>query len=273
MKWVKAAFLVLVSAVFLFPLYWMLIGSVTPMVGIMKMPPDAFPAHPTLENYRDALNQGVVVLRWLANSVVITVCTVALALVVNGGAAYALTVYRFGWTRAVYLAFAATMMLSRYALFIPMFKLLHIYHLHGILAVVLTGVFYPLGFFLLYNFMRMIPRDFVESARMDGAGEFRIFSKIMLPLCKPALGAVMAFKAMDSFGDYIWQNLVLQGEREHSYVVGMMANAYRTIIYTRLNNYGLMMAVGILMFLPLLIIFLWTNRYFIEGITLGGVKE
>ena len=273
MKWVKGGALILLCGLYLFPLGWMLNGSLTSMLGIMKMPPDFIPMQPTLENYAQTLKPGLVIVRWLANSLLITISTVFLSIVVNGLAAYALTVYRFKWTRFVYLAFAATMMISRYSLLIPMFVLVRSYRLSGPVAVILTCIFYPLGFFLLYNFMTMIPRDFVESARIDGSGEFRIFWQVMLPLCKPALGAVMAFKALETMGDYIWQQLLLQGIRERTYIVGMISRIHEQIQYTRLNNYGLAMAVGILTFLPMLIIFLWTNRYFIEGVTLGGVKE
>jgi len=272
-KWVKAAALILLCILFLFPLYWMIAGSFSSMIGIMKFPPDFFPSHPTLENYARVIAPGWIVLRWFGNSLLITVSGVLLTLVTMGAAAYSLTVYRLRWTRAIYLAFAATMMVSRYSLLIPLFVLVRTYHLGATLGVILTGVFYPLGFFLLYNFMRMIPRDFIESARIDGAGEWRILFKIMLPLCKPALGAVMAFKMMDTFGDYIWQQLLLQGERERSYIVGIIYRIYEEFMLTRLNNYGVAMAAGVLVFLPLLVIFLSSNRYFIEGITLGGVKE
>jgi ABC-type glycerol-3-phosphate transport system permease component len=272
-RWVKAASLVAICALFISPLVWMVSGSFTPMVGIMKMPPDVIPQHPTLDNYATVLRDVGLVLRWFANSIIITVVTVALALVVNGCAAYALTVYRFKWTRLVYLAFAATMMVSRYSLLIPTFVLVRTYHLSGIPAVVLTGVFYPLGFFLMYDYMKRVPKDFVESARIDGAGEFRIFRQVMLPLCKPIIGAVMAFKSLDTFGDYVWQMLILQGERERTLIVGMISRIYEDYVYTRLQNYGVAMAVGIVTFLPLLVIYLWTNRYFIEGVTLGGVKE
>lgn len=273
MKWIKASALVVICVLYLFPLYWMLTGSFTPMYGLMKIPPDIVPAHPTLENYHQLLRSGSIVIRWLANSIIVTVITVFLSVVVIGLAAYSLAVYRMRWTRVVYLAFAATMMVSRYSLIIPMFVLVRMYRLSGLVAVILTGVFFPIGFLLMHNFMKMIPRDFVESARIDGAGEFRIFWKVMLPLCKPALGAVMSFKAIEVFGDYIWQSLILQGDNERTFIVGMISRIYEEVVYTRLMNHGVSMASGVLIFLPLLVIYLFTNRYFIEGITLGGIKE
>ena len=273
MKWFKASVLAIICVCFVTPLVWMLAGSFTPMVGIMKMPPSLVPAHATVENYARVLAPGVAVLRWLLNSVIITVATVAGSVITTGAAAYAIAVYRFKWTRVVYLAFAATMMISRYSLLIPMFVLVRTYHLSGLPAVILTGVFYPLGFFLFFDFMKRIPHDFVESARIDGAGEWRIFWQVMMPLCKPILGAVMAFKTMEAFGDYIWQMLILQGENEKTYIVGLISRIYEEYVYTRLANHGIAMAVGVLAFLPLLFVYLWTNRYFLEGVTLGGVKE
>jgi len=251
----------------------MLSGSFTPMVGIMKMPPAVVPLHPTLDNYRAALGAGPIVLRWLSNSIIITVATTLLSLLVVGCAAYSLTVYHMKWSRLVYLAFAATLMVSRYSLLIPMFVLVRTYKLTGLLAVIMPGVFYPLGFFLMYDYMKRIPRDFVESSRIDGAGEFLIFWKIMMPMCKPMVGAFLAFKSLEVFGDYIWQMLVLQGDNEKTYIVGMIQRIYADYINTRLANHGVSMAVGILTFLPLLFIYLFTNRYFIEGVTLGGIKE
>ena len=273
MKWFKASSLAIICVLFVLPLVWMVSGSFTPMVGIMKMPPSIVPLHPTLDNYRAALAAGPVVLRWLANSIIITVSTTLLSLLVVGCAAYSLTVYKLKWSRLVYLAFAATMMVSRYSLLIPMFVLVRTYRLAGLLAVIMPGVFYPLGFFLMYDYMKRIPRDFVESARIDGASEIRIFLQVMLPICKPVVGAFLAFKALESFGDYIWQMLVLQGDNEKTYIVGMIQRIYQDYINTRLANYGVSMAVGMLTFLPLLFIYLFTNRYFIEGVTLGGIKE
>jgi ABC-type glycerol-3-phosphate transport system permease component len=142
------------------------------------------------------------------------------------------------------------------------------------LSVILTGVFDPVGFFLMHDFMKRIPRDFVESARIDGAGEIRILLRIMFPLCKPVLGVVMAFQSLTMLSDFMWQRLLLQDEAQMTWVVGIVSRSYAIFVrHQYVRNYGVEMSSGILLFLPMLIIFLLANRSFIGGITLGGLKD
>jgi len=271
---VRAIVLFALCILFLLPLYFLIVGSFTPMVGIMKMPPRFIPAKPTLENYDKFMQYGGLLLRWLANSAIATIISIGLNIIIMGAAAYALALYRLKPLKYIYFAFAATMMVSRYSTIIPLFVLARIYQLRGLVAVIATSIFIPGSFFLMHDFMKKIPRDFVDSARIDGAGEVRILLRIMLPLCKPVVGVVVAIFAGAIYSDFMWQRLLLQGEEQMTFVVGIMTRLY--ILSTQggyIHNYGVEMASGVLILLPMVAIFLWSNRYFIGGLTLGGIKE
>jgi len=263
----------LIALLFLFPCYWMFVGAFQPALGIMKMPPEFFPASPTLKNFAKVFDTPIVA-RWVFNTVYITVATILAALLVNGMAAYAFAMFRFKGSQFIMTAFLATMMITRYATLIPTFVLLRWYHISGPLAVIAPALFWPLGIFLATNYFRSIPASLVESARMDGARETSILLRVVAPLCQPIVAALMVYKGIDVMQDYMWQVLVLQGEKQMTLLVGTIFNIYRRysgagMVY----DYGHANAVGVVLFFPLLIIFLLANKYFISGLTLGAIKE
>jgi multiple sugar transport system permease protein len=271
-KW-RTIPMVLVCALFLFPIYWMFVASFQPATGIMKMPPELYPHSPTLLNFSNVF-EGPIVARWIANTVVITGSTIMGALLVNGTAAYAFAMFKFRGSQIVFTVFLASLMITRYAIIIPTFVLLKWYHISGALAVIAPALFWPLGILLATNYFRSIPASLVESARIDGAHEVTILARIVAPLCKPIVAALVVYKGLEVMQDYMWQVLVLQGKKQMTLFVGTIYHIYeRFQVNGMMYDYGHANAVGVVLFVPLLVIFLLANKYFISGLTLGAIKE
>jgi prepilin-type N-terminal cleavage/methylation domain-containing protein len=141
-------------------------------------------------------------------------------------------------------------------------------------AVVLTSIYAPVHLFLARNFMQGIPVSIMESARIDGAGEWCILFRIVMPLALPVLTVIALFTSINVLGDYVWQNLVFQFGTVQTLIVGVMKKVMeRGGGDWNVNPLGKQMAVGVLLMLPLLAIFGIANRYFVTGISIGGVKE
>jgi len=182
--------------------------------------------------------------------------------------------FRFKGSQFILMTFLASLMITRYAILIPTFVLLRWYRVTGALAVILPALFWPLGIFLATNYFRSIPASLVESARMDGAHETTILFRVVAPLCKPIVAALVVFKGLDVMQDYMWQALVLTGKNQMTLLVGTIYHIYeRYQVLNLIYDYGHANAVGVVLFFPLLVIFLLANKYFISGLTLGAVKE
>lgn len=269
----KRSLLVLIAVVYLAPCYWMFSGAFQSAVAVIRMPPTFFPTTPTLANFARIADLGGMLARWAANTTFITVASVAGALVVNGMAAYAFAMFRFKGSQFILVAFLASMMVTRYALLIPTFVLLRWYRISGPLAVILPALFWPTGIYLAVCYFKTIPASLVESARIDGAHEGTILARIVAPLCKPLLAALIIFRGLDVMQDYIWPFLVLQNERQMTLLVALIRSIYNRFMVTRLLDFGYSNAVGVVLFVPLLALFLLTSKYFVSGLALGAIKE
>jgi ABC-type glycerol-3-phosphate transport system permease component len=164
----------------------------------------------------------------------------------------------------------APIFVTRFVLLISQFVIVGKLGLRGLAAVVLMSVYWPTGIFLFRNYFGSIPVSLIESARLDGASEWGIFAHVVLPLSKPIMGAAVVFLGMGALGDYIWQMLNLQRKELQTFLVGLMNS---TIDVTVVTNIGYDLAVGTALFLPYLILFAVSSRYFLKGLTLGGVRE
>ena len=131
------------------------------------------------------------------------------------------------------------------------------------------SLFWATGIFLFRNYFRQIPHEIIESGRMDGAGEWRILLQLVLPMARPMIGAAVVFLGMGALGDYIWQMLNLQTAASRTYLVGLLATA---IDVYAVRNIGYDLTIGVMLFVPYLVLFSISSRYFIKGLTGGGIK-
>lgn len=273
---IKYVLLGLVIAALLFPIYWMGIGSLQNIMGIYLMPPRLIPLTPSFENYEKLLKKTPF-LMWTLNTLILTSATALLSVGVTAMAGYAFSVYRFKGRTALWWLFLASLMIPRQSLIISMYVICRRLGISGLRL----GAIYPLVFaafhILLFRaFVDRIPGEMIDSARMDGAGEMRIILKITLPLCRPIIGALLLFKCVESMGDYLWQSLVLQADSKKTLLVGLLYAVSQRgggQSWINVNPLGMKMTAGMVLFVPLLTIFVFSSRYFISGITAGGLKE
>lgn len=273
------ALLLAIFAVLLFPSWLMVANSFSPAKGFLRNPPRLLPYAWTLENYRKALTtRGVgqqgqasrpLMPRWLANTGLMAAVLVGGGVLINGAAGYAFCYARARWLRAVFWAFMTPIFVSGYVLLISQFIIVGKLGLSGMAAVLPMMIFWATGIFLFRNYFRSIPHEIIESARIDGAGEWRILVQVVLPMARPIIGAAIVFLGMSALGSYVWPMLNLQTPESMTYLVGLMSTTLNVYV---VKNIGYDLAVGTLLFLPYLALFAVSSRYFIQGLTGGALK-
>jgi arabinosaccharide transport system permease protein len=205
---------------------------------------------------------------WYFNSVIITLVQTIVSLLFSSMVGYALAVYRFKGRNIIFFLVLIVMMVPVEILLLPLYKLaigLHIYNTKA--GVILPFAVSPFAVFFFRQYAVGLPKDFMHAARIDGCGEFRIYAQIMLPLMKPAVGAMTILQAMGSWNAFVWPMVVI-GERSGMTIpVGLM-----TMITPYGNNYDMLMPGAVLAVIPIAIIFLFRQKNFIDGMTVGGIK-
>lgn len=264
---VLTIFLVLGALAILFPFVWMLMTSLKPEPEVITYPPHLFPRHFTVQAYQDVWSQ-IRFGRLFLNSVVFAGGVTVVSLTLDSLTAYALARLQFPGRELIFWLIIATLMVPFQVLLVPVF--LQVFDLH--LLNTYAGLIIPratngFGIFLLRQFFMSIPRDFDEAARLDGAGEFYIFRKITLPLSLPALATLGIFHFTFNWNDFLWPLIITTNDDMRTLPAGLavFSGQHET-------QYNLMMAGAVLTLLPLLIAFLFLQRYFIRGIALTGLK-
>lgn len=271
---VKWSILVAFCLVLLAPMYLMLSSSFQPIKAFMRTPPLLYPATFTLDNYHRII-QLPLIGRWVFNTLIVVAVTVVAGAVVNGLAGYVFVFAHFKGKSALFWVMMAPMFVTRYALVVPQFVVVHALHLQNLAAVVSMSLLWPVGIYLIRNYFQSIPVSLLESARIDGAGEWTIFRRIVMPLSKPVLACSVIFLGINALQDFMWQMLLLQAPKSKTLIVGLISSLYVAAsgTYERaVKNIGFDMAVGVALLIPMVLLFIFANRYFIESLT-GGVKE
>ena len=262
-------FVLVMSIASLMPLYWMITGSFKIQTDAMKVPPEWFPADPTLRNYQNLFFSSYPTLRWFANSVITAGAIAFFATITSTLAGYSFGKKEFPGRVPLFWLFLMAMMLPVYIYIIPLFITVRRFHwidtYWGLCAPYLV---YPFGIFLMKQFMQNIPQDLIDAARMDGASELKLFWRIIFPLSNPVVGAVAIFSFMQGWNAYLWQLVTISKRTMLTLPVGVSKLASGWQEY----DLGLAMAGATFAFLPMLFIFLLFQSYFVKGITMGAVK-
>ena len=270
----KYLLLILAAGVCLFPVYWMALGSVQESAVIMSLPPQVFPHFGTWENYELILEDARLVL-WVSNTVSLVSLAVVCGVLTTMMAAYAMARYEFVGKALVFHLLVAGLVIPGAMLFVPRFVIVERLGLWGSrLGVLLAYPFNPMHIVIARNYIKGIPEALAESARIDGAGEWLILIRIILPLCRPILGAIAVWNAITAMSDFLWQYLVLMDPEKHTLLVGLINATMRDInkylYYT--NPIGMRLAAGTILFVPLILMFAFFQRYFRGGLTVGALK-
>lgn len=260
--------LVLVAIVALWPMYWLYITALTPTQDTVKTPPDLIPIHASLANFARLFTQAKDYWRWALNSLLISLSITAFHLVFDTMAGYAFAKKRFPGRNFFFWLILSTLMIPSHVTLVPLYVVARQLHLiNNILAVILPGTADVFGIFLMRQYIQTLPSELEEAARMDGCTEPGVFWRIIVPLSKPALGALAIFSFVRYWNDFLWPLIVLQKSQHYTLPVGVasLQGEFRT-------DFGLIFAGAALAALPMIVFFLIFQRYFIEGVRMGAVK-
>jgi ABC-type glycerol-3-phosphate transport system permease component len=260
---------IVITLVMLFPLYWMIVTAFSPRTDLYDSGLRFWPKHFTWDNFTTPIDRFPV-WTWFKNSVVITLGVTAITVVCNLLAGYAFAKLRFRGRNALFLLLLSTMMIPVQAIMVAQFKLTINLNLYGnYWAVILPESATVFGIFLARQFFIAIPDELIEAARVDGAGQLRTFWSVVLPLCKPLIAVLTLLTLMGEWNAFGWPLVVLFGnEKLFTLPIGMVADLQGE--YT--TDYGALMAMGLLMILPIVILFVVFQRYFVQGLARSGIK-
>ncbi|MGP3970414.1 carbohydrate ABC transporter permease [Streptomyces sp. 6N223] len=261
------AILIGLSIVVLAPVVWAVLSSFKSQSELAQSPPSLLPDSLDTSNYTEALGTFDFSL-YLKNSVIVTLGATLLTLVVNTMCAYGLAKYNFRGRHALFLLVLGTIMIPLQLIFIPVYQTAADLGLvNSLWGLIIPPAATPTGVFLLRQYMLSIPDDLIEAARMDGAGEFRIFARIILPLCGPALAVVTIFSVMWRWNDFLWPLIISQDESTYTLPVALAQ--FNSQLVTPFNY---ILAMSVVSMLPVVVIFLVLQRHIVRGIAATGLK-
>jgi multiple sugar transport system permease protein len=250
------------------PFLWMLLGSFRPDRELKQVPPSWLPQNPTLDNYRTLFTELDFPTYFFNSTVVAVVITVG-NLIFCSMLGYALAKLHFPGKRIIFALVLGTLMVPFVVTFVPLFVLVSnlgmVNTFPGLIFPFLAG---PFGVFLMRQFFVSLPDELIHAARVDGAGEFRIFWSIMLPLCKPALATLGILTFLASWNNFLWPLVVAQSEDRYTLPVALSIYA----IGENKSDYGLLMAGSVAIIVPILVVFLILQKHFVRGIAMTGIK-
>lgn len=267
---IMIALAALLGVLFLFPVFWMVRSSFMGLEELYAKPPVFFPRMATWKNYAAALGQSGLA-RQFANSCLITGLCVIGTVASSAVTAYGFARFDFRFKNIWFMLILATMLLPAAVTLIPQYRMWNKLKLLGTIAPMTVPAF--LGgsayfTFMLRQFFQTIPKELDEAARVDGAGYFRIFFRIILPLTKPAMIVVALFSFVNSWNEFFYTVIYLNGhEKLKTLTLGLYL--FKGVYST---NYGAVLAFAAVVSMPALLFFLIGNRYFVEGISMTGIK-
>lgn len=250
------------------PFVWMLLGSVKTQTELMAVPPRWLPEHPTMDNFR-RLFASQPWGRFFANSTIVAVAVTVGNLLFSSMLGYALAHLQFPGKKLIFAAVMGCLMIPGLVTFIPQYVLIVNMGLANTLpALILPFLVQPFGVFLMRQFFLGLPRDLIEAGRIDGVGELGIFFRIFLPLATPAFATLGILTFLGSWNNFLWPLVVSSSDATYTLPVAL------ALVSTGQNqtDYGLLLAGATLVVMPILAVFLFFQRYFIEGIASTGLK-
>lgn len=267
-RWWLYLLLTIALLVVMTPFIWMVLGSVKTNAELRQVPPTWIPENPTLQNYTSLFDRLSFGTYFFNSTLVATVVTVS-NLLFCSAVGYALVMLNFRGKKIIFALIMGTLMIPGVVTFVPLFVLVAnlglVNTLPGLFLPFLVG---PFGVFLMRQFIMGLPKDLVEAARIDGAGELAIFGRVILPLLGPALATLGILTFLGSWNNFLWPLVVAQTNDTYTLPVAL------ALVSTGQNQteYGLLMAGATVVVLPVLIVFLIFQKRFIQGIATTGMK-
>jgi multiple sugar transport system permease protein len=266
-KWLVNGALAACTVLALFPLFWMLSVSFMQPGEANTLPPPMLPLRPTFDNYRELFAHAGMG-RYFANSLIISTAITLSSLVCNTLAGYAFAKLDFAGREKLFGALIGALVIPAQVAMLPLFLLLKYAGLvNTYAAVILPAMASVFGIFLVRQYTRSIPGELLEAARVDGAGELRIFAQVVLPLLKPIIVTLAVFTFLAAWNDFMWPLIALTGEQHYTLPVGLASLSREHV-----QDSGLMMAGAVVTVIPVLALFLALQRYYLRGLLLGSIK-
>lgn len=257
---------VLASMAFI-PLYWMVATAFTQPSLTMKFPPDIIPKKPTLQNFSDLFERSII-FRWTFNSFIVAGTVTFAQIFVCAMAGYSLAKKRFPGSKALFSIYIASMMIPTQVTLVPLYILISkMGMIDTYQALILPAIAAPFGVFLMRQFMVSIPTEIIEAARIDGAGEFRTFIEIIVPISKPAMAVLGIFTFMGQWNSFLWPLIVTNTIQMRTLQAGLSLLQEQVPM-----QYSYLMASATYSAIPMIIVFLAFQKYFLKGITVGAIK-
>lgn len=262
------AVLILITILMIIPFLWMLSASIKSKKEVFQITPFQFiPDIPRWDNYMNIWTK-IPLANFIGNTVFLTLVVTFLQLLTSSFAAYAFSKLNFKYKNGLFLAYIATIAMPWQVYMVPQFIMMRNMGLNDkLLAIICLQAFSAFGVFMMKQFYEGIPDSLCEAARIDGMSEYRIYSTIMLPLSKPALSTLTIFTFVTTWNDYLGPLIYLKTETKKTIQLGL-----RMFIGQFSAEYGLIMAGSIITLIPVLIVFLSLQKYFVEGVAATGLK-
>ncbi|GGG16008.1 carbohydrate ABC transporter permease [Paenibacillus abyssi] len=274
-KWSPSRVLLLILfsmfAVFaLFPIITLTIASFKPAQELMRfglnlnIDPELF----SFKNYSYLFTSESLYLNWYKNSIVITAIYTVLCLLISSMVGYGLAVYQFRFRNTIFALVLITMMVPLEIIILPLYKLsISLQLINSMWGVILPFIAAPLPIFFFRQYASGLPKDFLDAARVDGCTEFGTFFRVIMPLMLPAFSSMAILQALFCWNNFLWPLIVLRTNEQLTIPIGLS-----TLITPYGNNFDMLISGAVLAIVPILIVFLFFQKYFIEGMTAGGVK-
>ncbi len=258
---------IVLAVIALIPFMWMISTSLKSRGALMSIPIEWIPAEPTLDGYAKVFSRFPF-LRTIGNSLLISVAYTLITLISASMAAFAFAKLRFRGSGAILSVYIATMMIPTQVTMIPLFVVMNRLGLiDSYASVILPSMFKPFAVFLLVQQMKTIPNDYIDAARIDGAGLFQTYRKVALPLCIPTLATLAVTTFMESWNDYLWPLLMLTDRNKMTLPI-----ALSTLNGQYSTEYNVLMAGSLISMIPIIIIYIAAQKQFKSGLMAGGIK-
>lgn len=263
-------FMLFVTLLALFPLISLIISSFRPSSALFRegMSFNINFREFSLDNYKYIFTEASQYWKWYGNSLIVSALTIVLSLFFSSMVGYSLAVYDFRGKNLLFLIVVFIIMVPFEILMLPLYQLMTTLRLiDSYTAIILPGIVSASAVFFFRQYAMGLPRELMDAARIDGANEYSIFFRVMLPLMTPSLAAMAILQGLFSWNNFVWPLLVIRSNDLFTLPVGL-----QTLLTPYENNYDVLISGSIMTIVPIVLLFIAFQRYFIAGLTTGGVK-
>lgn len=264
---IRYAVLTLFAAITLLPLYWITVTALQPPSVVLTFPPTLFPSPATLVNFTRLFIDSMI-MQWMLNSIVVTATVTVSNVFLGTLAGYTLAKKRFPGRKAIFWSVISLMLVPGQLTIIPLYALIiRLDWVNTYQALIVPSLVGPFSIFLMKQFLQTLPSELIDAARIDGCGEWGVFRRVILPLARPGMGVLGIFTFMATWNEFLWPLIVTNKESMMTLQIGL--NSLQNAYYT---DYGLLMAGAAVSAVPMIIVFLLFQPYFVRSITIGAIK-